>query len=129
MRHRLTIGASSAIARIAVSGEVDLATSPDLRTILLAVLDGRRPAVLDIDLDGVSFIDCIGMSTLIGVRAAALDLACRMWLRNPQPMVGRVLALTGLLDLFAPPGDPSAPLEPLVAAPGPVPPRSVIGRG
>ena len=49
-------------ARVAVTGEVDLATSAALHSRLLAVLHGQAPAVLEVDLAGVTFLDCTGVS-------------------------------------------------------------------
>jgi anti-anti-sigma factor len=56
---------SPSTARVTVVGEVDLATAPTLRDRLLSVLREQSPAVLDVDLAGVIFLDCTGISALI----------------------------------------------------------------
>lgn len=42
-----------------LTGELDVATAPDLRDAVRESLAGR-PAVLRIDISGVSFCDCFG---------------------------------------------------------------------
>jgi anti-anti-sigma factor len=107
-------------ARVAVTGEVDLATAPEFRDAMLGLLRTRDPSILDIDLAGVTFLDCTGISALVAVRNAAIDAGCHVRVRHPQPIVGRVLEVTGLLDVLTVepqrlPPDPEHP-------PGPVPP-------
>jgi anti-anti-sigma factor len=70
---------SPATARVAVVGEVDLATAPVLRDGLLNVLHGQTPAVLDVDVDGVTFLDCTGIGVLVGVRNAAVQAGRQRW--------------------------------------------------
>jgi anti-anti-sigma factor len=63
---------SPATVRVAVLGEVDLATAPVLRDRLLSVLHKQAPAVLDVDLAEVTFLDCAGIGALVAVRNAAV---------------------------------------------------------
>ena len=106
-------------ARVLVTGEVDLATAPELRETLLRVLHTQGPAVLDIDLAEVTFLDCAGIGALVAVNNAAAHAGCQVRVCHPQPIVRRVLELTGLLDVFAvePQPLPAGPQHP----PGPVP--------
>jgi anti-sigma B factor antagonist len=125
---------SPATIRVAVVGELDLATATVLRDRLLDLLFGQDPAaVLEVDLAGTTFMDCTGLSALIVARNAAVQTGRRMRVCHPQPIVHRVLAVTGLLDLLAAPfvvprevahspGFPSGS-EPVPAAPAP---RSVL---
>jgi hypothetical protein len=53
---------SPATTRIALAGEVDLTTAPDLLDRLLSVLHTEQPAVLDVDLTDVSFLGCAGVA-------------------------------------------------------------------
>ncbi|MFB6398210.1 STAS domain-containing protein [Polymorphospora lycopeni] len=86
-----------------MAGEIDLATAPALRDRLLTLLHDQRPAVLIVDLAGVTFLDCAGISALIGVRNAAGETGCQIWIAYPQPFVRRVLEVTGLLGIFTAP--------------------------
>jgi anti-sigma B factor antagonist len=92
-----------ATIRIALAGEVDLATARDLSDRLLSVLHAEHPAVLEVDLIDVSFLACAGVGALACVRSAAVRAGCQLRLIRPQPIVGMVLELTGMLaDLTAP---------------------------
>lgn len=99
-------------ARVAVAGEVDLATAHLLRDRLLNVLREQAPAVLDVDLARVTFLDCTGISALVAVREATLQAGHQMRVSQPQPIVRRVLEVTGLLDLFTAPIDQAQPRLP-----------------
>ena len=113
------ISPSPGTARVAVTGEVDLATAPELRERLLGVLHTHRPAVLDIDLAGVTFLDCTGIGALVAVHNAAVHEGCQVRVCHPQPIVRRVLEVTGLLDALTvePQRLPKGPQHP----PGPGP--------
>jgi anti-anti-sigma factor len=108
--HLDTSWPSPCTARVAVAGEVDLATAHLLCDRLLGVLREQAPAVLDVDLAGVTFLDCTGISALVAVRNATLQAGHQMRITQPQPIVRRVLELTGLLDLFTAPIDQPQPL-------------------
>ena len=98
--------------RVAVVGEVDLATAHLLRDRLLGVLDKQAPAVLDVDLAGVTLLDCTGISALVAVRNAARHTGRHVRVTHPQPIVRRILDATGLL------GPLSAPIDqPLTTGP------------
>lgn len=112
-------GSPPGLALVAVTGEVDLATAPGLRETLLRVLHTHGPVVLDIDLAGVTFLDCTGIGALVAVRNAAVHVGCHVRVCHPQPIVRRVLEVTGLLNVLTVeqqrlPADPQHP-------PGPVP--------
>jgi anti-anti-sigma factor len=91
--------------RVAVVGEVDLATAHLLRDRLLGVLREQAPAVLDVDLAGVTFLDCTGISALVAVRNAAMNTGRQVRVTHPQPIVRRVLDVTGLLGPLTAPID------------------------
>jgi anti-anti-sigma factor len=90
-------------ARVALDGEVDLATAPEVRTALLAILGDQRTATLVVDLERVMFLDCAGLGALVGVRNAAVESGRTIRVTNPRPIVRRVLDVTGLSIVFASP--------------------------
>jgi anti-anti-sigma factor len=100
---------SPGTARVAVAGEVDLATTPVLRERLLRVLRDQRPDLLDVDLAGVTFLDCTGLGVLVAVRNAAIRAGRQMRVSHPQPIVRQVLEVTGLLGVFTAPTIVAAP--------------------
>lgn len=103
---------SPATVRVAVTGEVDLATATVLHDRLLHVLDGQSPSVLEVDLAGVTFLDCAGLGALVAARNAAVKTGRQMRVTHPQPIVRRVLAVTGLLTFLATPIDQPEALAP-----------------
>jgi anti-anti-sigma factor len=110
---------SPATAWVAVSGEVDLATAEVLRERLLGVLRDEAPTMLGVDLAGVTFLDCAGISALVAVHNAAVRTGRQMRVTHTQPIVRRVLDLTGLHDVFTAPIDRPQPVgRDLNAQPG-----------
>jgi anti-anti-sigma factor len=89
--------------RVVVVGEVDLATTAVLHDGLLGVLRDKSPALVDVDLAGVTFMDCTGVGALIAVHTTAARSGCRLRVSHPQPIVGRVLAVTGALSVLTTP--------------------------
>jgi anti-sigma B factor antagonist len=81
-------------AVVAVSGELDMATAPQLRTVL-ALAMGGRPAELWIDLSPTTFIDSTGLHVLLDIRqrfAGALAIVC------PPGHLRRVFEIAGLTE-------------------------------
>jgi anti-anti-sigma factor len=101
--HLHTSYPSPSTARVTVIGEIDMATASALSDRLLDVLQEQTPAVLDVDLAGVTFLDCTGISAIVAVRKAAVRAGRGMRISNPQPVVRRVLDVTGLLGVFTAP--------------------------
>ena len=89
---------SPGTVRVAVVGEIDISNSDLLRVRLLNVLSALHPYRIEVDLAGVTFLDCRGVTVLVALSQAAARTGCRLWITNPQPIVRRVLDLTGLLD-------------------------------
>jgi anti-sigma B factor antagonist len=85
---------------VKVQGEVDVATSPRLRSELHALLEqGARTIVLD--LGAMSFIDSSGLGVLVGVLKRLKDQqGDTIVLRDLQEPVRRVFEITGLTELF-----------------------------
>ncbi|HVM68131.1 MAG TPA: STAS domain-containing protein [Acidimicrobiales bacterium] len=89
-------------AVVAVSGEIDVATTPQLRSTLhdLADEDGVRLVVAD--LDGVDFIDSSGLGVLIGCsrRLRSRGEARELRLVCSRLNLLRVFEITGLDGVF-----------------------------
>ncbi|MCW6010900.1 STAS domain-containing protein [Micromonospora sp. CPCC 205371] len=118
----ITSQPSAITARVAVAGEIDLATTPVLRERLLRVLRDQRPDLLDVDVAGVTFLDCTGLGALVAVRNAAIRAGRQMRVSHPQPIVRRVLEVTGLLGVFtAPTTGPAPALSAYPSTVGPAP--------
>ncbi|MCC6830556.1 MAG: STAS domain-containing protein [Thermoleophilia bacterium] len=76
-----------------LTGELDLATAPEVLAAVEAATCDGGPSRLVLDMSGVSFIDSTGVRTLLEAnRVAGNDLS----LLAPSPAVTRVLELTEL---------------------------------
>lgn len=86
---------------LALSGELDFASAPDLELRLGEVrAEGHRSVVLD--LSGLQFVDSAGVSALIRAKNEADATGCVLLLRRPTDKVHSLFALVGLLDWLAP---------------------------
>jgi anti-sigma B factor antagonist len=85
--------------RIKVRGEIDLASSRDLRRCLEAELAGPSGGV-EVDLSGVDFIDSNGLHTLIRAHQYASARGSRLVVVAPSAAVRRVLELTGCHNIL-----------------------------
>ena len=91
--------------RIAVAGEIDLATAPQLKAVLLAAIEQLTPPrAVKVDLTEVTFMDARGISVLLAVREAARRRGVGFTVQNPQGIVLRIFEIVGLTEtlLLAP---------------------------
>ena len=96
MSHGLTLTRRDNDRRIvlAVAGEVDLATTPQLRSAIQAVFDsGVRE--LRLDLSGTTFMDSSGLHALFDSHARAEQLDARMEIVCPPGPVRRLFEIVG----------------------------------
>lgn len=94
-----TVEAHDGATVLTVSGEVDLATAPALENTIEAILTGK-PAVLIIDLTGVSFLASAGMATLVAAHQRAGDTTTIVLVAD-GPATSRQLKMTSLDQVFA----------------------------
>jgi anti-sigma B factor antagonist len=84
---------------VRVIGELDMSTSPELRSCLFALANGGQECVV-LDLSELDFIDSMGIGALVGglkqLRSRGADLV----LRSPTPRVLKVIELTHLDRAF-----------------------------
>jgi anti-sigma B factor antagonist len=103
---QLSTSRRASTVTVVVSGELDLATIPELRRCLWTALgesgngSGRRVVV---DLGDVVFIDAAGLGALVGALNRANRQRTVFLLANVTPALERLLAITGLTDRFARP--------------------------
>lgn len=89
---------------LALSGEIDLATVPDLE-VALQTAERRRPQRLVLDFAQVRFMDSSGIRTLLLAQRRATLGEHRLILRRCSPPVRRLLEITGIVDQFFFDGD------------------------
>lgn len=78
---------------IRVTGEVDMSNAGDIREVVDQVT-GTGVDRLIFDLGGLEFIDSSGLAVLL----AAAQKVPSVQLRNPSPIVRRVVEVTGLSE-------------------------------
>jgi anti-anti-sigma factor len=84
---------------ISAVGEVDLASAPLLRQVLLDAIGGH-PRVL-CDLSGTTFLSAAGINALVAARARATTVGSSFHIRGARGIVRRVLRLTRLEQILA----------------------------
>ena len=82
------------VATVAVTGELDIATVPQLRAALTAVEPGFEELV--IDLSACTFFASSGISALLDENARAAREGFRLVVVKAPPEVHRIFDLTGL---------------------------------
>jgi anti-sigma B factor antagonist len=84
---------------IAVTGELDMDTAPELQERVTALLaDGGRRFVFD--LAEMPFCDSTGLSIFVRVRNASDELGGDVRLVRPQRSVHRILEISGLIEVL-----------------------------
>jgi anti-anti-sigma factor len=83
------------VALVAVSGELDLATVPELRTAL-GTAAADRSASLVVDVSGVSFIDSTALGALLRSNDELRSNGVHMVMACPPGPVRRLLTMTSL---------------------------------
>jgi anti-sigma B factor antagonist len=86
-------------AVIFVAGDVDLATSGQLRLALAQAIEEGRDVT--VDFAELTFIDSSGLSALVDAHRRARGVGGVMTLRNPTPTLLRLLDITRLDTLLA----------------------------
>jgi anti-sigma B factor antagonist len=88
-----------------VYGELDVATTPDLRELLVGLVSGGSTKLV-LDLDGVDFLDSTGLGTIISALKRARTHGGDLRLVCTQARIARLFEITGL--------DKAVPLQPSV---------------
>lgn len=82
-------------------GEIDVATSPELRDALTSLIS-RGASRIVVDLRETSFIDSAGLGVLVGaLKRLREERDGKIVLRGMQDNVQRVFDITGLASVFS----------------------------
>jgi anti-sigma B factor antagonist len=95
---KLTTSACDGHAVVALCGELDLTGPADAEAAITALV--ARGQYLVIDMSALDFLDCSALGALLRVRALARRGGGDVVLVAPQPLVQRLLALTGNDEVF-----------------------------
>jgi anti-anti-sigma factor len=98
--HGLQVDIHPGVPAVAeISGEIDIASASWLRETLLLAIRCYGPAIC-VDLRGVTFLDCSGVSALLATARRARLEGGRMRVTGPSAQARRVIALLGLRDVL-----------------------------
>jgi anti-sigma B factor antagonist len=84
---------------IAVRGEIDLFTAPELKQVLTATIDGGQNRVV-VDLSEVSFLDSTALGVLIGAVKRLRTRDGALAIVNTDPNIAKTFDITGLDQIF-----------------------------
>ena len=84
---------------IAVGGEIDVATAPQLRECLHRVI-ARGEATVVLDLLQVTFLDSTALGVLVGALKRCRELGGDLHLVVADPRILKIFEITGLTNVF-----------------------------
>lgn len=90
-------GASAPV--IAVSGEIDVATAPQLRECLHGVI-AQGEATVVLDLLEVTFLDSTALGVLVGALKRCRELGGDLHIVVSDPRIMKIFEITGLTNVF-----------------------------
>jgi anti-sigma B factor antagonist len=97
---RVEVNRQGRAAVIAVTGELDLATGPQLEAELLDISASDTELVV-VDLRNLEFMDSTGLSIIVRAHQRLTGEGCELGLVRGSPQVQRLLDLTGVADRIA----------------------------
>jgi anti-anti-sigma factor len=90
---------------IALTGELDMQSSARFRAEVSAILREQPvPTSIEVDLAGVTFVDSLGLGTLVVAQRICAELDVRLTVANPTAQVARLLEVSGMAAHLADPG-------------------------
>jgi len=104
----MTVVSDPPSAAVALDGEIDIATAPAIRRLLMAAISGGD-VHLAVDMSGVTFLGAAGIGVLVAAANRAREAGGSLSLLAPSPQVQRlvdVLHLDGILPAAQPPVGP-----------------------
>jgi anti-anti-sigma factor len=96
---QLQIDLDIACGRIAVAGELELATVHVFREAAVLLLSETAPEIT-IDLAGLHFIDAAGLGEIVRLRLTLIAAGRRLTLSRPSPRICRTFTMSGLAELL-----------------------------
>jgi anti-sigma B factor antagonist len=84
---------------VTVSGEIDIATYGQLRSMLLTAVDAG-PGTVIVDMTGVEWIDSTGLGTLVGALKRAREKHGTVMVAGAPGRIAKHFQVTGLSKVF-----------------------------
>jgi len=95
-----TIDAGSAVPTIAVHGQADLHTAPDLRDAMTNAIDGGATGLI-VDLSAATFVDSMTLGVLLGAVKRLRPRGGKVTVVCVSPHIRRIFEITLLDRVFA----------------------------
>jgi anti-sigma B factor antagonist len=92
-------------------GEIDVENAYEIREIVAAQLAEAHPSRIELNMRHVSFIDSVGISSLVAAFQLASVSGVKLIVTHPSRFAHRQLWVTGLLGLFGAPEPHAAMVE------------------
>lgn len=94
---------------IVLNGELDMQSAARFRAEVSAILKQQPPpTAIEIDLSGVTFVDSLGLGTLVVAQRICAELSVRLTVCNPTAQVARLLEVSGMGEHLTGSGVPTA---------------------
>jgi anti-anti-sigma factor len=94
---RVEVQRDGDVVVLALSGELDLSSSPEFEAELERI-DASGPALVIVDLRELEFMDSTGLSVLVKADQRAQEAGNRFGLVNGPAPIRRLLSLTGISE-------------------------------
>ena len=98
-----TLTLADGAVEISPSGEIDVENAYEIRETVAAALADGRPTRIELNMQHVSFIDSVGISSLVAAFQLASVSGVKLVVTHPSRFAHRQLWVTGLLGLFGGP--------------------------
>ncbi|MBW3615398.1 MAG: STAS domain-containing protein, partial [Actinobacteria bacterium] len=92
---RIEACGNGSVTRLAVFGEVDAASAPELEAWLSQAASAGCAEVV-LDLSGLEFIDSSGLSVLVSAHKQLRDAGAQLVIASPPPPARRIFDISGL---------------------------------
>jgi anti-sigma B factor antagonist len=95
----ITQGTHGDVPVVAVRGEIDVATAPQLREVLHEVIAQGHPTVV-LDLLDVTFLDSTALGVLVGALRRCREMDGDLHVVVADPRIIKIFEITGLTKVF-----------------------------
>lgn len=85
--------------RLRLSGDIDVSVGGELAEALSRAIGGG-PSRVVLDMESVGFMDSTGLSAMVRAHNSLHAHGGRLLVRNPSPVVARLLGIVGLDEMF-----------------------------
>lgn len=82
--------------RVIVTGELDMASAAELKTVLQGAVSAEGAERVIVDLGGVGFLDSSGLGALVAASRTSREIGVVLELANPSDPVHRTIVFSGL---------------------------------